>query len=67
MMRLYRSYASGIGVSASPDMALTWLQKAADVGDPRAAKELAAAYTVGFGTQADPERAAFWRARAEVN
>lgn len=67
MMRLYRSYASGIGVSASPDMALAWLQKAADIGDPRAAKELAAAYTVGFGTEADPERAAFWRARAEVN
>lgn len=67
MMRLYRSYASGIGVPASPDRAIAWLQKAADVGDPRAATELAAAYTVGFGTEADPERAAFWRARAQTN
>ena len=67
MMRLYRSYASGIGVPASPDEAIAWLQKAADIGDPRAATELAAAYTVGFGTEADPERAAFWRARAQVN
>ena len=67
MMRLYRSYASGIGVPASPDRAIAWLQKAADIGDRRAATELAAAYTVGFGTEADPERAAFWRARAEVN
>jgi TPR repeat protein len=66
MMRLYRTYAAGIGVPASADLAIGWLHRAAEIGDTRAAKELAAAYTVGFGTEADPERAAFWRARAEV-
>lgn len=66
MMRLYRAYASGIGVPMAPERALAWLEQAADSGDARAARELAAAYTVGFGTLADPQKAAIWRARAQV-
>lgn len=66
MMRLYRTYASGIGVAVEPTQAFAWLEKAADVGDVRAARELAAAYAVGFGTPVDPKKAAEWRARAQV-
>lgn len=66
MMRLYRTYASGIGVAVAPEQAFAWLEKAAGVGDPRAARELAAAYAVGFGTAPDPQKAAEWRARAVV-
>jgi len=64
MMRLYRAYASGIGVEASPELAAQWLTKAAEGGDQRAAGELAAAFDVGFGVPADPAKAAYWRERA---
>jgi TPR repeat protein len=64
MMRLYRAYASGIGVPISAETATQWLQRAAEGGDTRAANELAAAYDVGFGLAVDPVKAAYWRDRA---
>ncbi|HWA20475.1 MAG TPA: hypothetical protein VG757_15935 [Devosia sp.] len=66
MMRLYRAYASGIGVPVSAETASQWLTKAAESGDLRAAGELAAAYDVGFGLAPDPVKAAYWRERAKV-
>lgn len=64
MIRLYRAYAGGVGVAASPETAVDWLLKAADAGDPRAATQLAAAYETGFGVTVDAAKAAYWRAQS---
>ncbi|MEZ5583496.1 MAG: SEL1-like repeat protein [Candidatus Competibacteraceae bacterium] len=58
--RLARIHRRGIGVPPDPAKALTYLKKAADLGQARAMRELGKAYLTGWGGDPDPAEALRW-------
>jgi TPR repeat protein len=55
------------GVNANPQLALGWLQMAANHGNPVAMATLADAYDKGgFGLTADPTQSRLWHQRADA-
>lgn len=59
-------YHRGLGVAMSEEKAVSWYQKSAENGYPKAQEFLAAAYREGwFGLAQDPQKAAYWARRLE--
>lgn len=57
-------YDSGLGVVASPQLAMTWYRRAADAGNASGAFNVGVLYDSGIGVQRDMAQAASWYARA---
>ncbi|MEJ8476684.1 tetratricopeptide repeat protein [Roseibium algae] len=61
MYRLYQAHFFGNGTAKDVGLGLDWLQKSAEAGNAKAARDLAVAYKVGVpGLSPDPEKASFW-------
>lgn len=57
-LSLFKIHSDGILVEARPQLAMTWLQQAADTGDLEAVEHLAHELVMGQHISADPVRAA---------
>lgn len=57
-------YADGRGIEKDETAAVSWYQRAADLGDPEGQSKLGAAYAAGLGVGQDSARAAEWYRRA---
>ncbi len=61
MYRLYQAHFFGDGTTKDVGLGLDWLQKSAEAGNAKAARDLAVAYKVGVpGLSPDAEKASFW-------
>src|ERR1700722_1161093 len=59
-IELAAAYFTGNGVTQDAKQAAYWYQKAAESGDPEAAKEIGFFYQAGIGVPADPAGAVHW-------
>jgi TPR repeat protein len=59
-IELAAAYFTGSGVTRDAKQAAYWYQKAAESGDPEAAKEIGFFYQAGIGVPIDPLRAVHW-------
>ena len=61
-------YHRGLGVAMSEEKAVSWYQKSAENGYPKAQEFLAAAYREGwFGLPKDNKQASYWEKQLEAN
>ena len=63
--QIAKMYEEGNGVTQNDEMALSWLFKAAEKGDPEAPWDIARRYAKGLGVPKDVKVAAEWYVEAE--
>lgn len=61
---LYKAYSKGMGTRRDMKVAITWLQRAAESGNPGAQRALGRAYLQGDGVPRNGELADFWLRKA---
>lgn len=60
-------YLEGLGVTANPQMAFVWMEKAAENENIDAQYELSDMYYLGIGVEQDPAKGNYWLDAAEEN